>query len=174
MKVIIGIMILLVGLSAPFCGRPVPQTGLYHFTEILRDYIKRNTAQELIYFSEYNLYFFMTPLDCAQCEHAITDRLIREIKSISGNNELRLSLHYILSGDFSRTELEHYIYQIDHESYYYFDTHNQMRPFLFANFNTLKTPLVLILDQNGRLKFWHNLSPDFTTADLIKTLNLIL
>lgn len=174
MKTAFRILLLFIFVNEQFCNRVEPHTGLHNFTETLRDYIDRNTAQELIYFSEYNIYFFMTPLDCSQCAHAVTKKFIREIKEISGNNELRISLHYILSGDFSRTELENYIYKIDHESYYYFDTHNQMRQFLLKNFNTLKTPLVLILDQNGRLKFWHNLSPDFTTADLIKTLNLIL
>lgn len=101
----------------------------------LLKFISHNTDDKLIYNSNYNLYFIITPLDCDCLNYIITDDFVKEIKEISNKENKKISINYIVSGDFKVNELEDYISQlkknIDH---YYIDKNNKAKIFIYKSF----------------------------------------
>jgi len=124
-------------------------------------FIRQNTGKILNISSEYNLYFIITPIDCQKCiEPFLNLNFINEIKKIGYERNITLSINYIISGDYSEDEKMSLISEIKNEVNVYIDKNNQAKNFLYANFYTLRTPFLIILKQNGQLKYWQDFAPD--------------
>lgn len=125
------------------------------------NFIKNNTGKNLNLSSEYNLYFIITPIDCQKCiEPLVNVDFISEIKRISCKKELSMSINYIISGDYSEEEKMDFISEIRSEVNVYIDKNNQAKDFLYSKFHTLRTPFLIILKQNGQIKYWQDFVPD--------------
>lgn len=126
----------------------------------LDKFVKYNTDSKVNYYSELNLYFIVTPVDCDCLSYIVTSDFIESIASILKERNKTISINYIVSGDFKPNELENYIFQIKNSINYYIDKNNKAKAFIFKNFKTYRTPLLLILDNNGTIKYWQEFRSD--------------
>jgi len=132
----------------------------------LNKFIQNNTDNKLNYNSRYNLFFIITPVDCQCLDYIITKDFLENIKSICKDKNKNISISYIVSGDFKMNELKEYIFPIKDDINYYIDKNNKAKAFIFRNFKTYRTPLVLILDDNGTIKYWQIFSSDVNSNEI--------
>jgi len=143
----------------------------------LSEFIDDNTDMKIINNSELNLYFIVTPIDC-DCLRFFTSTYF--IKKMRASTEKKsISINYIVSGDYKKSELEEYVNSIkDGTDRIYFDENNKAKMFLFQQFRTFRTPFVIILNKNGIVRYWQpimsTVKPDKIYQDLIKILEVIL
>ncbi|MGQ9800651.1 MAG: hypothetical protein ACUVRL_03170 [Candidatus Saccharicenans sp.] len=125
------------------------------------NFIINNTGKSPNISSEYNLYFIITPIDCQKCiESVVSLNFINETNRIAYKKDATISINYIISGDYSEEEKMDFISEIRNEVNVYIDKNNQAKDFLYTNFHTLRTPFLIILKQNGQLKYWQDFAPD--------------
>ena len=143
--------------------------NLFHFignnkechNPTLNDFVNKNTKKELDNSAEYNLYFFVTPFDCQICcEYMLQIEFINKIKKIFKFKKNSLSISYIVSGDYTQKEKLEYISDIIKGINYYLDENNSAKEFLIKAFGTSRTPFLLILDSNGKVKYWQYFKPN--------------
>ncbi len=145
----------------------------------LNKFIRNNTDKRLNNSSEFNLYFFVTPMDCKCLNYFLTDDFIRGIKKIEEKKSFPIdkksfSINYIVSGDYTKRELEDYISPIKSEINYYIDKNNKAKMFIFNKFSTFKTPFLLILDSSGRVKYWQAFRSNIRIEDICSRLFKLL
>lgn len=128
----------------------------------LDEFIQKNTDKTLDNLSEYNLYFFVTPLDCESCSKYILQKeFIERLKDILQSKEESITINYIVSGDYTEDEKTDYIANIiDSIDNYYIDDNNKVKRFLLENFRTPRTPFLLISDNFGMIRYWQHFKPD--------------
>jgi|GEM_PF-6049535 len=135
-------------------------------------YIRDNTGRSIANDSELNLYFVVTPIDCKCLRYFLTDDFVDKIKNI--NNNKTIKVNYIVSGDYTKTELENYISSLENIDDFFIDKNNSAKMFLFSKFKTVRTPFLFILDRNGVVKYWQDIRSNIRTEDICTKLFKIL
>jgi len=117
------------------------------------EFIIKNTGFEMDNSAKYNLYFFITPIDCKCLGHIKSREFVENIYKIKNNGIVKVN--YVVSGDYDHDHLYGYVKNIkDIINQIYIDRNNNVKMYLFKEFGTLRTPFLLILDSNGKVKYW--------------------
>ena len=125
----------------------------YGRSSSISDFISDNTIKDIQYNESYNLFFIVTPIDCECLSYFSSMAFIRRIKEVVNKNSF--SINYIVSGDYSEKELEQHIDKIKScINDVYIDKNNKAKMFIFDRFGTFRTPFLLILNKDGKVKYW--------------------
>lgn len=125
------------------------------------EFIKETCGKELNLSCDYNLYIIISPLDCHECiKNIIEKEFIESLKDISIKKGFKLSINYVITGDYSREEKIEFVSRIKNDVEIFIDEKNLAKDFLYAKFKTMRTPFIIILLRSGQIKYWLPLDPD--------------
>lgn len=127
----------------------------------LNEFIKKTCGKELNLSADYNLYIFISPLDCHECiKNIITEEFIESLEKVRFKKGTTLSINYVITGDYSREEKLEFVSSIKNDIEIFIDEKNLAKDFLYAKFKTMRTPFIILLPRIGPMKYWQALEPD--------------
>lgn len=106
---------------------------------------------------QYDYYFFFitSPMDCASCTQFLKSKVfIDYLKNSVEKINKKIFTNFIVFGNLTKEEKLDFVDDIKHETTIILENRNKIEMFLENFLNTSFTPLVIILDKNGTLKYW--------------------
>jgi hypothetical protein len=137
------------------------RSGRLGTTQNVADFIKKSLGIPFFGISDLNIIFFLSPLDCTSCsKQLLTTNFIQELQDVISHKNSSISISYVVTGDYAESEMNNYTATIKGLVPIYIDKYNKTKEFLQNEFDTMRTPLMLIFTEKGIVKYWQTFEPD--------------
>ncbi len=104
---------------------------------------------------QYYFFFIVSPMDCPACIQFIkSKKFVINLKSVMKKNNKKVFIEFIIYGNIEKEEKNEFVKNIKDEVGVTFEKRKIIEVFLTKSFGKVYTPLVIILNHSGRMKYW--------------------
>jgi thioredoxin-related protein len=135
------------------------------FDGIINKYARNSICLQ----NDYNLFFIVSLDDCNCIYFHLTVDFINQIEELSRSKSKTIALSFIIIGNYSDQEKTAFVGNVKNRANVFMDNNSMFREGLAETFGVSTTPLFIVLNKSGHIKYWQSFGiEDGTNSDLIK------